>query len=409
MKCCDLLVTCCASRLFLTADPTSTSSNHTGMSTTSLKQSLWLTQPTSSCEQIKRRQTLPDLSPAAAVAQALERRLTITASKRTARRRRKDAEQVQAANDVTTFISRSGGADVNDDDKTELVIPQVHCSSVVNRRTVAVTGSLPSLDSSNSSSFIVTTTAAHKTTASVIISQHSQSALVLTQSSRNPETVLVRTSPHPNDAVVTMMEDDSGSSSSSSSEDDSVHIPVHRYHHPAAAPDGLCRSAPTTPHLSNSRHSSSSQQQLQRQHHHLNQQRRSKSSYGFNDPSVHSTCGGRVVESSSGGVASDQVVERQPKPSDEFSSHSGSTSSRDDLLSSPPPVIHRRFLKLLSEGDIQLCRVTHSGTVIGKILSSKFLRRWETHHLYLNDAQISSKTVRTLSFDIGIIVPPFSM
>ncbi|EFX67109.1 hypothetical protein DAPPUDRAFT_64161 [Daphnia pulex] len=58
----------------------------------------------------------------------------------------------------------------------------------------------------------------------------------------------------------------------------------------------------------------------------------------------------------------------------------------------PPPVLHRRFLKLLSEGDIQLCRVTHSGTVIGKILSSKFLRRWETHHLYLNDAQISSKT-----------------
>jgi hypothetical protein len=62
----------------------------------------------------------------------------------------------------------------------------------------------------------------------------------------------------------------------------------------------------------------------------------------------------------------------------------------------PPPVLHRRFLKLLSEGDIQLCRVTHSGTVIGKILSSKFLRRWETHHLYLNDAQISSKTVPSI-------------
>lgn len=50
--------------------------------------------------------------------------------------------------------------------------------------------------------------------------------------------------------------------------------------------------------------------------------------------------------------------------------------------------------KLLSEGDIQLCRLTHSSTVISKILSSKFLRRWETHHIYLNDAWLSSKTVR---------------
>ena len=49
--------------------------------------------------------------------------------------------------------------------------------------------------------------------------------------------------------------------------------------------------------------------------------------------------------------------------------------------------------KLLSEGDIQLCRLTHSGTVISKILSSKYLRRWETHHIFLNDAWLSSKTV----------------
>ena len=56
--------------------------------------------------------------------------------------------------------------------------------------------------------------------------------------------------------------------------------------------------------------------------------------------------------------------------------------------------------KLLSEGDIQLCRLTHSGTVISKILSSKFLRRWETHHVYLNDAWLSSKTV---SIDLHIV------
>lgn len=59
-------------------------------------------------------------------------------------------------------------------------------------------------------------------------------------------------------------------------------------------------------------------------------------------------------------------------------------------------LVKRRFLRLIGEGDVQLCRMGHSGTVIGKILSSKFLRRWETHHLYLNDAQISSKTVSAM-------------
>ena len=51
-----------------------------------------------------------------------------------------------------------------------------------------------------------------------------------------------------------------------------------------------------------------------------------------------------------------------------------------------------RFKPLL-EGDIQVCYLNHTRTVVSKILSSKFLRRWETHHLYLNDSCISSKTV----------------
>ena len=65
-------------------------------------------------------------------------------------------------------------------------------------------------------------------------------------------------------------------------------------------------------------------------------------------------------------------------------------------------VTGRRF-KLLAEGDIQLCRLTHSGTVINKILSSKFLRRWETHHLFLNDACLSSKTVSPCTSSISSI------
>ena len=63
--------------------------------------------------------------------------------------------------------------------------------------------------------------------------------------------------------------------------------------------------------------------------------------------------------------------------------------------------------KPLLEGDIQLCYLNHTRTVVSKILSSKFLRRWESHHLYLNDSCISSKTVSVvlelfhdLTFDV---------
>nr|XP_037283651.1 C-Maf-inducing protein-like [Rhipicephalus microplus] len=48
--------------------------------------------------------------------------------------------------------------------------------------------------------------------------------------------------------------------------------------------------------------------------------------------------------------------------------------------------------KLTHEGDVQLCRLNHSRTVISKILSSKFLRRWETHRVVLGTSEMSSKT-----------------
>lgn len=49
--------------------------------------------------------------------------------------------------------------------------------------------------------------------------------------------------------------------------------------------------------------------------------------------------------------------------------------------------------KLLLDGDLQVCYLNHTRTVISKILSSKFLRRWESHRVYLNPNCISSKTV----------------
>nr|XP_006817403.1 PREDICTED: c-Maf-inducing protein-like [Saccoglossus kowalevskii] len=48
--------------------------------------------------------------------------------------------------------------------------------------------------------------------------------------------------------------------------------------------------------------------------------------------------------------------------------------------------------KLLHEGDIQVCCLNHARTVISKILSSKFLRRWEPHHIVLADSTIYSTT-----------------
>lgn len=69
------------------------------------------------------------------------------------------------------------------------------------------------------------------------------------------------------------------------------------------------------------------------------------------------------------------------------SSASGSSSP------SPSPGPAGPRFKPLEEGDIQVCYLNHTKTLVRKILSSKFLRRWETHHLYLNDACLSSKTV----------------
>ena len=49
--------------------------------------------------------------------------------------------------------------------------------------------------------------------------------------------------------------------------------------------------------------------------------------------------------------------------------------------------------KLVHEGDIQVCRLNHSSTLLSKILSSKFLRKWESHHVVLADYHLYSTTV----------------
>ncbi|XP_031565829.1 C-Maf-inducing protein-like isoform X2 [Actinia tenebrosa] len=54
--------------------------------------------------------------------------------------------------------------------------------------------------------------------------------------------------------------------------------------------------------------------------------------------------------------------------------------------------------KLLHEGDIQVCRLNHSRTLISKVLSSKFLRRWEAHHISMGEFQMFSQTYAGFMF-----------
>ncbi|XP_072573929.1 C-Maf-inducing protein-like [Paramormyrops kingsleyae] len=48
--------------------------------------------------------------------------------------------------------------------------------------------------------------------------------------------------------------------------------------------------------------------------------------------------------------------------------------------------------KLLQEGDIQVCVIRRHRTFLSKILASKFLRRWEAHHLTLTESCLLSAT-----------------
>ena len=55
--------------------------------------------------------------------------------------------------------------------------------------------------------------------------------------------------------------------------------------------------------------------------------------------------------------------------------------------------IQQRY-KLLIDGVVQICRVPHAKNIIEKTRFSRFLRRWEDHHIHLDQNEIHSKTVR---------------
>ncbi|XP_073231692.1 C-Maf-inducing protein-like [Porites lutea] len=58
--------------------------------------------------------------------------------------------------------------------------------------------------------------------------------------------------------------------------------------------------------------------------------------------------------------------------------------------------------KLIHEGDFQVRRLNQSRTLISRVLNSKFLRRWEAHHVYLGDFQMYSAT------SVGFMEVPLS-
>lgn len=93
------------------------------------------------------------------------------------------------------------------------------------------------------------------------------------------------------------------------------------------------------------------------------------------------------------------------------SSSSPSSSEQSSQIDTPPasPVLSSEPIrlrpspcgqkyKLLHEGDIQLCRLNHTRTIVSKIMNSRYLRRWESHHLVLNESDIYSLTVSYICF-----------
>lgn len=83
----------------------------------------------------------------------------------------------------------------------------------------------------------------------------------------------------------------------------------------------------------------------------------------------------------------------------------GGAGSCNSSSIAPNSSLPGQKFKLLSDGDVQVCRVKHGKNLVDKVIGSKLLRRWETHHLYLNDACISSKTV---SLFFTILLYPLS-
>jgi hypothetical protein len=62
-----------------------------------------------------------------------------------------------------------------------------------------------------------------------------------------------------------------------------------------------------------------------------------------------------------------------------------------------PGAINGTKYRLIADGDVQVCRLNHTRTIVSKIMNSRYLRRWEHHHIALGQTGIYSTTVWLLS------------
>ena len=130
----------------------------------------------------------------------------------------------------------------------------------------------------------------------------------------------------------------------------------------------------------------------------------------------------KVKEEVSGAVDSDEepvvirdeisvtVKQQRNNSSDNSSDSSGDDDGCPSVVDSPslkppstPPLpIGPRF-KLICEGELQVCYLNHTRTVISKILSSKFLRRWAVSYTHLDvyKRQVSKRCVANHVFIAG--------
>uniref|UniRef100_A0A672PCR0 C-Maf-inducing protein n=1 Tax=Sinocyclocheilus grahami TaxID=75366 RepID=A0A672PCR0_SINGR len=83
-----------------------------------------------------------------------------------------------------------------------------------------------------------------------------------------------------------------------------------------------------------------------------------------------------------------EISAQQPPPPEGNNNHKAGPCSKRSLLHSSSGMRY----KLLQEGDIQVCMVKHPRTFLSKIFTSKYLRRWEPHHLALTDSSLVSAT-----------------
>uniref|UniRef100_A0A8C3IIY4 C-Maf-inducing protein n=1 Tax=Chrysemys picta bellii TaxID=8478 RepID=A0A8C3IIY4_CHRPI len=94
--------------------------------------------------------------------------------------------------------------------------------------------------------------------------------------------------------------------------------------------------------------------------------------------------------SSGGGSDHRQIEESKPL----LGEMSATEGSKMGAARCRRPLLHCNGMryKLLQEGDIQVCVIRHPRTFLSKILTSKFLRRWEPHHVTLADNNLASAT-----------------